>query len=272
MRMGSRGEMVAAVAAAALLVAGCGGDRILPLLRIESVGGGFAAPDTGAAGLVRVRLVNRDTAWHEAMLTRLSGAEGSMANYMARLEAGDEFPDFSHDVGGPTLVAPGDSAEVVLRLHPGPHVILSWSRDDALAGFAREIVVAGAPAAGSAPRRTQLVTLADFTISPITARAGVDTLHVVNRGTGEHELTVLRLLPGRTAEDYYAWRAGGDAGEAPARPVAGTSALAPGAEVWVPVVWTQGNYLISCAVETFGEHPVPRHHTLGMRQLLAVRE
>ncbi|MEO8621420.1 MAG: hypothetical protein ABI625_10165 [bacterium] len=256
---------------ALLLSAGCSPSDP-PLIRIEARGSGFDVPSTTPTGLVRVRLVNRDTAWHEANLTRLTGREGTLANYLAKARAGEEYPAFSQDVGGPTLVAPGDSLDVMLRLTEGHYLVLSWRRDDALSGFAAEFQAQGGGAPHDLPRDVQEVVLGDYSISPMLARRGPTMLHVMNRGPHEHEMTILRLARGKKADDYYAWKDAGEVGAAPAVPVAGTSALAARAEVWMPLVLEPGNYLALCSVETIGANPVPRHYTLGMQQRFTVPE
>jgi hypothetical protein len=243
-----------------------------PLFRIEARSSHFDVANTSMTGLVRVRLVNSDTTWHEAMLTRLTGPDGTLANYLVKARAGEEYPTFSHDIGGPTLVAPGDSADVLLYLAEGRYLVLSWRRDDALSGFAAEFVARGADAKINPPANAQDIVLRDYSIGPIGARPGPANLHVVNRGLHEHEMTILRLQPGRRADDYYAWKNSGEVGRPPAVPVAGTAALAPGADVWVPVRWEPADYLVSCSVETIGTNPVPRHYTLGMQQRFTIRE
>ncbi|MEP7000805.1 MAG: hypothetical protein ABI969_10025 [bacterium] len=243
-----------------------------PLIRIEARASRFDIQSTTTTGLVRVRLVNRDTSWHEANLTRLTGAEGTLSNYLAKARAGEEYPAFSHDVGGPTLVAPGDSLDVMLRLTEGRYLVLSWHRDDALAGFAAEFQARGPDAPHDLPRDAQDVVLSDYSIGPMTARRGAAMLHVMNRGRHEHEITILRLEAGKKADDYYAWKNAGEVGNAPAVPVAGTSALAAGAEVWVPLQLEPGNYVALCSVETIGANAVPRHYALGMQQRFTVPE
>lgn len=247
----------------------CAGSADPPLVRVVARAGGFVAPDSVPTGLVRVRLVNADSAWHEAALARLTSHDASLTRFLAEVGAGNEYPGFATDVGGPTLVAPGDSLDVLLRLAPARYLVLSWRHDDVLRGFAVELVAVERRNAAVPPRADD-VPLTDFAIAPVAPRAGAGVLHVVNRGPSVHELTLLRLAPGRSADDYLAWREGGEAGPAPARAVAGTAALGAGAEAWLEVRWEPGDYLLTCAVETLGAHPVPRHYTLGMQQRVTI--
>ena len=257
----------AARALGLLLLAACGPKETL--LRIEAGSIGFVAPAQVPAGLTRVRLVNRDSVLHEAVITRI-GEGGSIQTYLDLSMTGDENPTFATDLGGPTLVAPGDSIDTLLLLTAGTHAILSWHRDELMRGFIREVRVVPSTAAAAPPRADAEVILGDYTISPITASPGRQLLHVVNRGPSTHEMTIVRLAAGATPEAYHAWRQGGEQGPAPGRPVAGTAALAAGGEAWADVEWEPGEYLVTCAVETVGASPVPRHYTLGMEQRITV--
>jgi hypothetical protein len=205
------------------------------------------------------------------MLTRLSGPDGTLANYLSRVSAGDEFPAFATDVGGPAVVTPGDSAEVLLPARPGRHLVISWHADDVLVGFRAEFVVQDGDVPSRVPGPALEVSLSDYSISPIEPHPGPGLLHVTNRGPKTHELIVVRLAPGKHPADYFAWRAAGEHGEMPGRPVGGTAALGPGGEIWAAVTWAPGEYLVYCAVETTGPHPIPRHYTLGMQQRITVR-
>lgn len=65
-----------------------------------------------------------------------------------------------------------------------------------------------------------------------------------------------------------AWRAGGEAGPAPARTVAGTAALRAGREAWIDLPAGRGSYLLVCVLEDAGGR---FHADLGMRTTLTVR-
>ena len=54
---------------------GCGQptDHASPLVRLVAHDYAFEAPARAAAGMVRIRLVNRGQHWHHALLVRLDG-------------------------------------------------------------------------------------------------------------------------------------------------------------------------------------------------------
>ena len=257
------------LAALLLGASACGGDAP-PVLRLVATHAGYEVPDAVRAGVVRVRLVNRDTVMHEASLARLLRPDATLADYLRLVASGDEFPDFARDVGGATLAAPGDSVEALVRLRPGRHVVASWYKDDVLRGHAAQFSATGDSTAAR-PAATGTVTLSDFAISMPTPARGRALLQVVNRGRETHEFTVVRLAEGRHAADYHAWRLAGDTGTAPGRPVAGVAALPPGGEAWAPVSWAPGRYVVSCAVDAVGERLGARHFAMGMWREFEVR-
>src|SRR5687767_15072371 len=118
-----------------------GGPAQPRLLRLEASDFTFAAPATVAAGLTRVRLVNRGSEWHEALITRLPAGTSAEA-YLAAARAGESFPVGAVDFGGPGVVPMGDSSEVVLRLPPGRYAIVCWSGNHVKRGMIATLTVA----------------------------------------------------------------------------------------------------------------------------------
>ncbi|MEO8634047.1 MAG: hypothetical protein ABI587_02110 [Gemmatimonadales bacterium] len=237
------------------------------LLRLEAKDLRFSVPDQVPGGLVRVRLVNLDQVWHEASIVRLDGAEASLTAYVAAARAGVEYPAFAVDQGGVSILAPGDSAEVILRLTPGRYEVICWHRDHVLQGMGAEFRV-GSPAPSEAdPSAAHDVALRDFAIPAIAPAPGRELIHLQNTGPSEHEFIVLRLNDGASLADYMTWRASGELGPAPARPVAGSAALARGGEAWVEVTWTRGTYILLCLLE---DSTGTLHSSLGMNRVVTV--
>lgn len=241
----------------------------LPLVRIVATATGYTLAPRVPGGLVRIRLVNQDTAMHEAGLAHLTGPEASLAAYLRVVQAGEEYPPFARDLGGAALALPGDSNEVVVRLPAGPALVMSWRNDDILHGFIAATEVGAANDRVQPPSPATEVVLTEYAIAPFTLRPGGQWLHVINRGHTEHEFTLLRHRVGHTTAEWYDWRTTGEKGEAPSAPIAGTTALMPDGEAWLYVEATPATYLATCAVETVGK--VPRHHTLGMQRELVVQ-
>ncbi len=239
------------------------------LLRLEARNLRFAPPARVEGGFTRLRLVNRDPVWHEASLVRFTDPTATLEAYVAAARAGDEYPEFAEDVGGVGFLAPGDSADVLLNLEPGRYAVICWHRDHLLQGMGASFEAVGESSPGIHPTAAVDLELSDFRIPAFSPSAGRELLHVTNAGPSEHELAILRLEPGKTLDDFMAWRAAGEIGPPPARSIAGTAALQPQAEVWLDVFWTPGRYVLLCLLEGDGG---AYHADLGMQRLIVVAE
>lgn len=274
--LGARGSRYLAGCAlsASALVTGTGcrgavGDASTPdapLFRVETRDHAFHAPGRAPAGLVRVRLVNRGAAWHEALIVRLEGEARRAATYVDSVRAGADFPGFATDLGGPGLTVPGDSTDLLVRLVPGRYALVCWFGDHVKLGMVHDFEVVpdpqGAPAAAE-PAADVVVTMSDYAFRlsrPVTA--GRHVMRVENRGPQPHELDFFRLLPGRTARDYLAWSAGGRKGPPPGLPIGGTLDFLPGHRVWLPVAFEPGRHFAVCHVPDAKDGRP--HHDRGM--------
>ncbi|MEO8139532.1 MAG: hypothetical protein ABI742_07805 [Gemmatimonadota bacterium] len=198
---------------------------------------------------------------------RLEGPEASLEAYVAAARAGDEYPAFATDQGGVSVLAPGDSADVLLRLFAGRYAVICWHQDHVMQGMGAEFSVAEASAAVPDPVAGREVALSDFAIPEIAPTPGRELLHLRNTGPSEHEFIVLRLNDGASLEEYLRWRAAGELGPAPARPVAGSAALTRGGEAWVDVTWSRGSYLLLCLLE---DSAGTLHSSLGMARTVTI--
>ena len=104
---------------------------------------------------------------------------------------------------------------------------------------------------------------------PDRISAGVTTMQVINRGHDLHHIQLLRLAPGKTADDFRAAIAA-DASKFPAWVtfVGGPNAVVPGQEAAATMMLAEGDYLLICLIPS--EQGVP-HIALGMQKPLAVR-
>ncbi|MEP6571755.1 MAG: hypothetical protein ABJD11_03635 [Gemmatimonadota bacterium] len=256
------------LALASLGSAACSSTALPPLLRIEARNLRFTIPARISGGLTRVRLVNRDPVWHEASLIHFMDSTSTLDSYLAAARAGNEYPAFARDIGGLSFLAPGDSADVLVDLEPGRYAVVCWHRDHVLQGMGSTFAVVAHAGPSVAPGPSTEVVLTDFSVPPLVPHPGHELLHVTNIGPSEHELAILKLMPGKTYADFMAWRAAGEIGPAPARSAAGTAALRPGSEAWVDVTWTPGEYTLICLLE---DSAGAYHADLGMRRAMVIR-
>ena len=214
----------------------------------------FDAPDTVAAGLTTLRLVNQGPELHHVQLLRLDG-DKTMADLFAAFKAGGPPPRWAVDVGGPNTPVPGGESQATLDLAPGRYVIACFipSADKAphiAKGMARELVVAGprraTPARGAAAPAT--ITLDDyrFTLSrPLVA--GKQTVRVRNAAAQSHEVLFVQLAPGKTPADVVAW-VDKPVGPPPGKPMGGTTGIAQRGWNDVALDLTPGEYALICFI------------------------
>ncbi len=233
--------------------------RPAPVVRIEVADSSISIPDILPSGLVRLRLVDHGSRAQRIVLTRLRPRQSAAAYLRGaqRWLAGGDFGLWGVDPGSPGMVAPGDSTEVVVQLHPGHYVIAHWSsRTDGsvrirMATKATFEVLAppiGVPPA-AAPEPDLSVRMTDdaYRVSgPITP--GHHVLRIANYGFHEHDFELVRLLDGHTPAEARSWLGGGMQGPAPVEFVGGLVAVSPGLAGYLDVALEPGYYLAVCLV------------------------
>lgn len=220
----------------------------------------FDAPASIPAGFTTIRIVNQGKMLHHAALVRLTDGK-TVADLGKALEKPGPFPAWAIMAGGPNSPRPdGGSSEVTLSLVAGSYAILCFVPDPGgVPHFAKGMMVplTVTPAAGAsamAPTADVTVSLADYSFSPSAAlTAGKHTIAVVNDGPQPHELVLVKLAPGKTAEDMASWvgKLEGPASKAPpgpppGEPLGGVSPMVQGDTAYFPVDLTPGDYGLFC--------------------------
>jgi uncharacterized cupredoxin-like copper-binding protein len=214
----------------------------------------FEAPDTIPAGLTTFRMVNVGREPHQAVV---AGAPGkTFAELEAALLREGPIPDWVTFPAGPGVVGAGDSSIVTATVSPGNYLILCFipsldGTPHVMKGMYRRLVVTAAPPAVAAeePKSDVTVTLSDYAFAASTPlTAGTYTIRVENTGPQLHELTIERLLPGKTLADWQQWMAGGMRGTPPAEPAGGLVGPDKGKVGWLTITLKPGNYLLNCYV------------------------
>ena len=214
----------------------------------------FAAADTIVAGLTTFRMLNAGREPHQAVVAGGSGKTFAELEGELMKEA---IPEWMIFPAGPGVVGAGDSSIVTSNVAPGNYLIVCFipsldGKPHVAKGMFRRLVVVPAPqtaAAAAEPKADVTVTLSDYafaTSGPLTA--GTRTIRVENAGPQLHELTIERLLPGKTLTDWQQWMAGGMRGTPPAEPAGGLVGPDKGKVGWLTVTLTPGNYLLNCYV------------------------
>lgn len=245
---------------AATLSIACAGDPTAPagppppVVTIRARDFTFDAPDTILAGATTFRFINQGTMLHHAAIFRLDGGH-STSEALAALALPPPRPGWLVPLGGPNAVNAGDSTEVTEVLSPGRYLLVCllnipggvphFSR-----GMSRALVATPDTAgAASLPAADLGITLRDYRFdlsAPVTA--GEHRFRVRTAPGQPHELELVRLAPGRTVEDVFAYLAAPvpPPGPPPGVPLGGVVDLAAGFPVDFPAHLTPGRYALFC--------------------------
>jgi uncharacterized cupredoxin-like copper-binding protein len=219
----------------------------------------FDAPTELPAGFTTIHLVNEGKEIHNVQLLKAPGGQGRTAGDLVQALQMGRRPDWATDVGGPNLAGPGGSANATFLLEPGDYAIVCpvVGRDGQqhlMKGMARPLTVTreGARVAPE-PTPDLQITLVDYNYDlskPITA--GQHAIRIVNNGEQPHEVLLVRLAPGKRAQDYAAWYAK-QSGQAPGELLGGVSSIAPGRQATVTADFEPGDYALLCLVPDAGD-------------------
>lgn len=244
-----------AFALATLLVGACrpgdGSAPAPPVLTVTASPYHFEAPDTVPAGLTTLRLVTKGPELHQLALIRIGGGK-TFADFMARLKQAGPPPEWVSMAGGVDPPQPGASAEVTMMLEPGTYAIVCFLQaPDGLPhlvkGEYRELtVIPSRRPAAAEPAATDTLIAYDFGFTSSRAiGAGRRTFLFLNRGSQPHEVTVVRLAPGRSAADYAAWF-NTQKGEPPGEMLGGVFTMRVDQRAYFTVEFTPGEYALIC--------------------------
>ena len=214
----------------------------------------FDAPATAPAGAVTIHLINHGKELHQVQLVKLEDGK-TAADFAKALQTPGPPPSWIKFVGGPNGIAPGQEARATSVLAPGSYMYLCFipSQDGvmhAAKGMVRPFeVTATSGAATEAPAADVTITLTDYAFDssqPLTA--GPHTILVKNAGPQPHEIVLLKLAPGKKAEDFGRWAETGMKGPPPAEPLGGVGFLDKGSEGSFTADLTPGDYGFICFV------------------------
>lgn len=273
---------VLVIASSVVLVAGCSpkAETAVPetpaaaqQVTITATEFNFAAPDTIAPGMTVFTLVNSGAQEHHAILARIDDGK-TMADVEAEVSTeGGETPEWLTFYGAASSIGPGKSTGAAVNLPAGNYVLLCFVPDTAdgaphlMKGMARPITVAGEPVAATNPTADADIQLKDFAFELPAMTAGMRTFRITNSGPGLHEVQLVKLAPGATAESYGASLAPGYTGPVQGTAMGGGGAISPGVEQWWTTNLEAGNYLVTCFVPDASGTP---HLMLGMVQPFTV--
>lgn len=264
-----------------LLTAACGGRDATPaaaappVVTVTARDFAFEGPTEIPAGVTTFRLVNAGQTLHHMQLVRLDSAK-TVTDLVAALKNPGPPPAWALFVTGPNAPSPGGESNATIDLAAGQYAVICLvdipgGVPHFMKGMVHALTVT--PAAAGAPKVAMPVadiqiTLADyqFTFSaPITAGKHTFTVHT---SAGQpHEIEIIKLAPGKTADDLLKWIVKPE-GPPPGSGVGGVAATSPGVVPTFSADFTPGDYLVICFLPDSKDGKP--HFMHGMQQVVKV--
>jgi len=240
----------------------------------------FTGPDTIPAGLTKVTMRNNGMEWHEIQFFQLP-ANQTAANFTAAMHNGSGHPPmWALHFGGPGATNNTEATSAYVNFTPGTYVLtcpipspVHRGAPHTSLGMMKFLNVTNATASQTLqpPAANVTVSLRDFSFNNTNnITAGNHTIRVTNDGQEPHELIIVELQPGATAEQVLAAFAPGATAPPPAKPVGGISAIEPGMTQHVVFTAKSGvSYAFFCFVPSESHGGAP-HFALGMMKTITV--
>jgi len=212
----------------------------------------YVAPDSIAAGWVTFHLINDGPDLHHATIFRLDSGK-TATDLEAALKTPGPIPMWAVALGGPNAPAPGQSFDATVSLTPGNYLMVCFvdipgGVPHFVKGMVHPFTVTPSTVATAAPVPDDSIALQDYGFvfsKPLTT--GHHEFAVTNIAQQPHEMEIVKLAPGKTAEDVVAWIQK-PVGPPPGDPIGGAAFQAPGTTEYLSVDFTAGNYLFICFV------------------------
>jgi hypothetical protein len=233
----------------------------------------FSLPETIAGGLVTLKMVNGGHEAHHAQLLRLKDGVSLDQFFAAFKNEGEAALRFITAEGGVGAVDPSGAAEITVDLNPGQYVLVCLlpspdGTPHVAKGMVKPLRVTAAETGSAAPSVHGTVALKDFSFEVPVFHAGRGTYKIVNSGQQIHEFVVVRLAPGKTADDAVKFFSA-PAGPPPFQAVGGMNGLDPGRGGYATLDLTPGEYAAICLVpDPASGRP---HVHLGMVKSFSIR-
>lgn len=231
----------------------------------------FDGPDELEAGLVEVTQVNEGEEDHHVQFVKLN--DGVTYEQLEEALAGPELTPAMMLVtmmGGPNgaPVGGGESTAIV-DLPAGDYLVVCLIPDaEGVPHIAQGMqmrlsVVDGEGEAAEPPETAGTIAVKDMEVVLPDDFAGDGWYEVVNEGPQPHEMVIMQLAEGKTADDLAAWFTTPE-GPPPAMTVGGTAVFNPGATMWTKLELEPGDYVATCFFPDITDPAQPPHMAKGM--------
>lgn len=259
-------------------VAEAAGDHRLPVSGAEMK---FDSPLKIEPGWTTISLRNDGGLAHQASLYRLhDGINGNDLAQALRADR-DAWNGKADPIGGIGGIPAGKTQDVALDLSPGQYLITCFLRGGSAAGASHvnfgmsrvlEVQAASSSSPSTQPSTSGEFILRDDKFEFPAGFAGEGVFKVTNAGTQPHELSIVRLAPGKTKDDFLAFmqaaalaEEGGPkpSGAPPFSNAGGFTILDPGMAGVMMIDLEPGSYLAADFIPDPTKDGLP-HFMLGM--------
>lgn len=226
------------------------------------------------AGLVTLRLTNRGSEDHQALLARLHQGV-TPAQFVQALKTSGQAAFGLVDFAGGTATVPAGGRQVTMQaLQGGRYVLLCLvPGPDGIPHLMKGMIASLAVSGQLTPAQLAALHPHGHVAGTITAHDMTFTVPAAVHGHGlyrfadtdgadTHELGIVRLNPGATAADVIAW-VKTHAGPRPFTPAGGYGAVPPGGGGWLRLDLAPGRYAAICLVPDDAPPHAP-HSAMGM--------
>jgi hypothetical protein len=233
----------------------------------------FTGPTEIPAGMTTFRLINDGPGFHHMQIIRLDSGK-TMADFEAAFKKKGPPPSWLVMVGGPNAPNPKMEANATLDMTAGNYALVCFvdipeGMPHAAKGMVLPLTVRNAAGAvAKAPAADLVMTLADYNFQlskPLTA--GKQTIEVRSAVGQPHEVELIRLAPGKTAQDMLGWMTKMQ-GPPPGEGIGGVAGVVAGVPVYFSADLTPGNYVLICFLPDAKDGKP--HFTKGMMQTVTI--
>ncbi len=233
----------------------------------------FDAPDTIPGGVTTFRLINDGETLHHLQIVRLDSTK-TFTDLQQNLAKPGRLPGWVVFVGGAGAPDPKSESNATMVMPAGNYALLCFVNlpggvPHVAKGMTKALTVTAASGQGAAlPNADVTMTLSDYTFAlskPLAA--GHQTIEVKNAGPQLHEIELIKLAPGKTADDFMKW-VQKPAGPPPGSGVGGIAGTIPGQSLYFTAEVTPGDYLLVCFLPDLKDGKP--HFAHGMIQTVTV--
>lgn len=282
-RIASSGAMAvaAAIAGASLVYPGCGGGSSAPTantLTLTATDFAFAVEGEPTSGAVDIIMPNEGAYEHYALFMRID--EGHSAEELFETFATEggplDVPEWAEWMGGPSILSPGETAEIRADFEPGRYAFICPLTDpDGVPHFEKgmysEITIDDDGEGADLPAAEIEISGEDdgsgggyaFAGLPESVAAGEAWVEFQNNGSEPHEMIVARTSGDLTLEETLAalFAPAESSVDVEAAALGGPAPILPGARQQILIDFQPGRYLFICFVPNPDGVP---HVALGM--------